>query len=737
MDYFANSREHLLAELQRIDLLIRAQVACARKLQADDEQFRGLYISEEEVDALLQQPLGRPYWWSPGEIPAGPLEAILAQLEQQLSRRKQQSLSRGIELRLERLQQLFQLDSFEIDVLLIALGVEIDLRYERLYAYLQDDINKKKPSVDLVLNLLTPSVECRVPRRRYFSPQAPLFQYGLLEFSPDPSQPDPPLLAKYLKVDPRIAEYLFGHDELDERLRLYVEPIKPCEPTEVRAAALPDSDSRDRLSRFIQNMPPSERLVIHLQGPYGVGKQGIAETVCREQGLRLLVVELARLATQGGSSYEKTLTLINREARLQAAALYWQGFDTLGEPHQALVNAWQRSLQDRPGLTFLAGETPWKPIATLRKAAFISVPLLRPSATERAGLWRATLDGDDALAELELGALATKFKFTAGQIQDAAVTADNLARWREPDSAQIRLQDLYEACRLHSNQTLATLARKITPKYRWTDIVLPPDRLAQLREICNHMKYRERVYGDWGFDAKLALGKGLSVLFAGPSGTGKTMAAEIIAGELGLDLYKIDLSTVVSKYIGETEKNLSRIFAEAETSNAILFFDEADALFGKRSEVKDAHDRYANIETGYLLQRMEEYEGVVILATNFRKNMDEAFVRRLQFTVEFPFPSEQDRYRIWEGIWPADTPRDPALDLAFMARRFEVTGGNIRNIALAAAFLAADDGGRVAMGQLLRATQREYQKMGKVITETEFGKATQSSLKPLTPLTTR
>jgi SpoVK/Ycf46/Vps4 family AAA+-type ATPase len=211
------------------------------------------------------------------------------------------------------------------------------------------------------------------------------------------------------------------------------------------------------------------------------------------------------------------------------------------------------------------------------------------------------------------------------------------------------------------------------------------------------------------------------VLFAGPSGTGKTMAAEIIAGELGLELYKIDLSTVVSKYIGETEKNLSRIFTEAETSNAILFFDEADALFGKRSEVKDSHDRYANIEIGYLLQRMEEYEGVVILATNFRKNMDEAFVRRLHFTVEFPFPNAADRRRIWEGIWPADTPRDSTLALDFMAHRFELTGGSIRNIALAAAFLAADDGNVVTMKHLIHGTQREYQKMGKVVAENEFG----------------
>jgi SpoVK/Ycf46/Vps4 family AAA+-type ATPase len=199
------------------------------------------------------------------------------------------------------------------------------------------------------------------------------------------------------------------------------------------------------------------------------------------------------------------------------------------------------------------------------------------------------------------------------------------------------------------------------------------------------------------------------------------MSADIIAGELGLDLYKIDLSNVVSKYIGETEKNLSRIFDEAETSNAILFFDEADALFGKRSEVKDSHDRYANIETGYLLQRMEEHEGIVILASNFRKNMDEAFIRRLHFTVEFPFPSEEDRLRIWENVWPDTAPRDPALDFAFLARRFQITGGNIRNIALSAAFLAADDEGIVKMQHLIRATQREYQKMGKLVSDSDFG----------------
>jgi SpoVK/Ycf46/Vps4 family AAA+-type ATPase len=244
--------------------------------------------------------------------------------------------------------------------------------------------------------------------------------------------------------------------------------------------------------------------------------------------------------------------------------------------------------------------------------------------------------------------------------------------------------------------------------------------MEQLSEICSYLKHYQTVYGDWGFGRRISLGLGLNVLFAGPSGTGKTMAAEILAGELGLDLYKIDLSSIVSKYIGETEKNLDRVFREGQISNAILFFDEADALFGKRSEVRDSHDRYANVEVAYMLQRMEEYDGAVILATNLRKNMDDAFARRMHFALEFPMPEEPDRYRIWKNVFPPEAPIAADANLAFMARQFKITGGNIKNIALGAAFLAAENGGHITMGNLVRATKREYQKTGKLCTEADF-----------------
>jgi SpoVK/Ycf46/Vps4 family AAA+-type ATPase len=327
--------------------------------------------------------------------------------------------------------------------------------------------------------------------------------------------------------------------------------------------------------------------------------------------------------------------------------------------------------------------------------------------------------------------LAGKFRFTPGQIKDAILTASNIASLKngkeEPPIVSLSSTDLYEGCHLQSNERLATLAQKVSAQYFWDDIIVPSDRKQQLKEILNYVKHKNLVYSDWDFENKLALGKGLNILFAGESGTGKTMAAQIIANELRLDLYKIDLSSVVSKYIGETEKNISRIFKEAETSNAILFFDEADALFGKRSEVKDAHDRYANIEINYLLQKLEEHREIVILASNLAKNIDDAFVRRMHFWIEFPFPDEKSRLKIWQNIFPNAAPLGADVDFDYLARQFHVSGGIIKNIALNAAFLAAaaEDSelkSVITMNQIVKAIKREFDKIGKPCLKSDFGK---------------
>jgi SpoVK/Ycf46/Vps4 family AAA+-type ATPase len=719
MEGFPGSLQHILAELERIDLLIQSAVNRAREVQGAGDEFQGLYIPEQEVDLLLSEPAGLPRWAAePGSAGLPQVRAGLTQIAAAIGRRKSASRAAGVVLRLDELARLFGLTSFDIDALLICLAPEIDLRYERLYAYLQDDITKKRPSVDLVLNLLSPSLDIKLALRPRFGSQAPLLRHRLLSLFDDPAQQQPPLPARYLKLDERVAGYLLDGDEVDGRLQPYARVEAP--QTGIDDLLLP-ADLKRRLVALSQDA--SLPLVFYFQGPYGAGKQTAAEALCRSAGRRLLVIDGERLLSAEDLAFETAVRLSLREARLLDAVLYWDGFDALlAEERTTWRSALLRAVEEQPGLTVLAGNTPWEPADVFLNRPFVRVEFSLPSYHERAALWHAAL-ADVKLAGGEAGllALAGKFRFSGGQIRDAAATARNLARWREPDGGHLTTADLYTACRLQSNRKLETLARKITPHYTWGDIVLPPDPMRQLREICNQVKYRARVLDEWGFDRKLSLGKGLNVLFAGPSGTGKTMAAEIMAGELELDLYRIDLSTVISKYIGETEKNLARIFDEAETSNAILFFDEADALFGKRSEVRDSHDRYANIEISYLLQRMELYDGMAILATNLHKNMDDAFVRRMHFTVEFPFPDASHRQRIWEKIWPVETPRAVSLDMDFMARRFEMTGGNIRNIALAAAFLAADDGQVVNMSHLIRATQREYQKMGKVVMDGEFG----------------
>jgi SpoVK/Ycf46/Vps4 family AAA+-type ATPase len=321
------------------------------------------------------------------------------------------------------------------------------------------------------------------------------------------------------------------------------------------------------------------------------------------------------------------------------------------------------------------------------------VELPPPDLRARRTAWTAILTGAPALAH----ELAGRFRLTPGQIR--AVAADVA---RVTQTALPTRDDWYSACRRASGQGLATVAEKLTPIHGWDDLVLDEHSRGTLLALRDQVVHRERVLDDWGLGTRIAGSRGLSALFAGPPGTGKTMAAAVVAADLGLDLYRVDLSRVVSKYIGETEKNLSRIFAEAHEANAVLLFDEADALFGKRTDVSDAHDRYANIEVSYLLQRMEHYEGITILASNLRHNMDEAFLRRLRFIVDFPFP-EPAHLR-------AGAPLAADLDLPLLADRLAVSGGTIRNVVLSASFLAAAEDTAVGMDQLLRAARRELAK---------------------------
>jgi hypothetical protein len=702
---YANSIEHLKAEFERLDVLLRRQVERLRRRQPPGEPLAALYISNAEIDALLDQGDGQAEQEAEQQRLVGVHELLSARTAAQIAA----SRARGVVLRLDLMMQRCRLTPLERDMLLVALAPEIAPRYRRLYAYLQADATLRRPELEFAFDLICDGPDDRLQARRIIAAEAPLRRNRLLNLICEGP-------AVHLKIEDGVLDYLIGFDHLDPRLADWVRRVEP-QAGSFDALQLPAAVA-DRLSALATSGPPQGGLVLHLQGRYGSGRRAAAEALAQSFAMPVLIADAAHVVALADSDARLAITLIAREALLHGAAVYWDGFDHfLDDARRASLSMLIRLWSD--GVVFLAGERSFEPRGL--QARLLRVTFPPPGARERLALWRRALaDGADSHDDVDLAALANGFRLTGGEIRDALTSARNAARWRG-DKA-VTLADLQAACRLHSSQGLAALGQKIDTRYGWSDLVLPPDRMQQLREITDGIKYRGLVLDEWGFGQKLSLGKGPAALFAGSSGTGKTMAAEVIAGELGLDLYKIDLSAVVSKFIGETEKNLARIFAEAETSNSILFFDEADALFGKRSEVRDAHDRYANIETAYLLQRLEAYDGLVILATNIKKNMDEAFVRRLQTVIEFPLPAEADRRRMWSKIWPEAMPLGADVDFDGLAR-LELAGGSIKNIALAAAFLAAADDRVVTMTHVLRATHREFQKMGRILAPGELALA--------------
>ena len=713
-DVYKSNFEHLFMEFQRIDMLIQSYI---RKLKAELQDgscdYQGLFITEKEIDHILQNSLFESEINSPSGLELEEIET----LTHKINIKKIECIKNGQALRLPLLSDIFHLNSFEIDVLLICLVSELKLPYEQIYSYLQNDITKKRPTVDLVIKLLCQNVEERIKARINFSPSSPLLENHLIYLSNNGNDDHSTLLSRSIKVDERIISFLLEFDEIDPRIKNFSTIINSQRT--IKDLILPENAIAliDKIKWYFQT---NNHQIFFLTGPYGTGKKTVAEMVSNEFDMPLLIVDSKALLEDG--SYEM-LDLVLREALLHKASIYFEGFDAVVKDTSSKVSPLSviKKMDQFPNWIFLSGEQSWEPPCVFNNHGFISLKLPLPDANERKMLWEAFLDGYDLSGDVNLGEISSKFKLSGGQIKDAIFTADQIAKFRSDDNFAISLTDLYRGCKIQSNQNLSSMAKKIDPRYTWEEIILPTDVKEQLKEISSHVTYRGTVYSDWGFNRKLSLGKGLNIFFSGTSGTGKTMAAEIIAREVGLDIYKIDLSSMVSKYIGETEKNLQKIFREAETSNAILFFDEADALFGKRTETRDSHDRYANIEVNYLLQKMEEHEGIVILATNFKNNIDDAFLRRIQFAIEFPPPDEKSREQIWKNIFPLDTPIEGDIDFVFLSK-FKITGGNIKNIALSAAFLAASNSSIVKIEHLIKATKREFQKMGKLCTSGDFGK---------------
>jgi hypothetical protein len=668
---------HLLGRLAVVHTRVRAAVAARRRDDpAPDDPFRGLYLSDQQVDRLL----------APGATAPAPGPAAAALLDS-VERAADAAALAGADLRLRRLAGNFGLDPIAVELLLVALAPDLHSRFEGLYGYLNDDVTRRRATIGLAIELCGGAPASPAFRSR-LSAASPLVGGGLLLVE----EPERPFLTRSLRVPDRVTAHLLGDDRPDPAI----------EPMLLRGVAAAAGGGAG-LARALRG---GARLCYLREHPGGSGK-ALAAAALAECGLPAVTLELDRLDAH--DDLGAVARTVAREARLRGGGVIAGPVDVLAQRGAVAV----RMLAELAVPVLLTGGGSWDPAWSAAVPLTLDVPV--PSPAERADVWRAQLDGqapeglEGAFAALALAPEQVARAVTAARLQASM------------DGGRLTTEHLRGGARAQNGAGLERLARRIQPAVGWDDLVLPATTLEQLRELATRARHRDQVLRSWAMRPGGGRGQGITALFAGDSGTGKTMSAEVIAAELGLDLYAVDLATVVDKYVGETEKNLERIFAEAAGINGVLLFDEADAIFGKRSEVRDAHDRYANVETAYLLQRMETFDGLAILATNLRANLDEAFTRRLDAIVDFPTPDGAQRRLLWERCLGRLLPRDDGVDLDFCASAFELSGGSIRSATVTAAYLAAGGGRPVRMADLIRAIHREYRKLGRLCLEAEFG----------------
>jgi AAA+ superfamily predicted ATPase len=595
-------------------------------------------------------------------------------------------------LAIEQISDRFELSPFEKDILLLCAGMELDRGWGLLCGQAQGSDVTNYPTFSLALSTLD------YPHWDAITPDASLRHWRLIELKDNSSC----LTTKELVIDEQILHYLLGNRHLDERLTGLLELV-----TDPPNLVPSHQKIVEQLAKIW--LQATEIPIIHLYGQDLPSKKAIATAIIEELQLNLYTIAAEILPSDTSQLY-LLKCLLEREWLLNQSAFfldcdYWENSD---RSKDILVSLLLDNL--RCPLIISSQERRRE-----RNKSLITVEVKKPTTQEQRLLWSESLVEVIPEANGQIDTLVSYFNLNLPAIESVCLQLKTLeTNSHNPSNLNERL---WYMCRTQARPHLEQLAQRIESNVTWEDLILPESELNILRELATHVRHKEKVYHHWGFAQKNARGLGISALFAGASGTGKTLAAEVLGNELELDVYRIDLSSVVSKYIGETEKNLKKVFDAAEGCGAILLFDEADALFGKRSEVKDSHDRYANMEVSYLLQRIESYQGLAILTTNLKDDLDRAFLRRIRFIVQFSFPDLQQRLAIWQHIFP---PHTPTQDLSFeKLAKLNVAGGNIRNIAINAAFLAANSQEPVQMKHILQAAQSEYSKLEKPLTDNE------------------
>ena len=717
---YKSSIEYFQDRLVVLDLIIEGAIhRMSHGHSKEAEQptlLKGMYVSDAEAYQLLLQ--NEEFVQLNEEQ-----QHLVTQIEQLLIQRLQITVPL---LPLQQLQQRYQLDELDFRLLTVALAPQLHRKYIRLFGYLQDDLTCQYVTLDLLLRLCArnPMERVEIYRRMMDHKQgiAALFTsftsstYVAKEVS---------YLAEPLALKPRIVHFLLDMPWQYEGALAGARSEVPSLHTE---SLIIHQKLQQQLASYIEARGDQAFITV-LIGASGAGKSLHSKLIASHLQKNLFIVDAANIVTARDQLNDVVGQYV-QEAKLLNAILVIEHGELLQPNSQStaqslLTMQLQHCLVKHRQLVILHS-TCELPFHVLPDSTTISVRIPLPTLAEAAKLWQHYSEPYYKLTE-QLGLqLASKFQFTAGQIAASMMQSQELFQWQLalPGNQQPTVNEypmfIHRAAYGMIHHGLQEKAVKMTSHWTWDDLVLPADTVSLLRQASQRLLHRHTVMEQWGFERILPYGRGISMLFTGPPGTGKTMSALVMAKAMGTELYRVDLTRVVSKYIGETEKNLAEIFDRAALSGAILFFDEADSLFGKRSEVKDSHDKYANMETSYLLQKMEEYEGLTILATNFSQNLDDAFMRRIHYIIKFPFPDAEQREQLWRSVLPANMPTEE-LDFPFLAKTFELSGGPIKNIVLTAAYMAAEQGSHVTMKHMVEAAIQEYKKTGKLLMRERLG----------------